>query len=179
MISLPGSETAPGYDDPLGLLRACHQRMRQNCQLLVTLTQAQIDAGTTAEVLRATTKVRRYFNQAAPHHHADEEQDLFPLLHDDPRLRASIDALRAEHASLEAAWAEIDDRLQQLNDQNSHPIRLDQVQAFQADYLRHIDMEESQVLPAADRLLNSGHLARLGERMAGRRGVEFKGTDDT
>lgn len=35
MIQLP--ETAPGFDDPLGLLAACHGRIQAQCELLLRL----------------------------------------------------------------------------------------------------------------------------------------------
>jgi hypothetical protein len=30
-------DTLPGFDDPIGLLRACHEKMQSHCELLATL----------------------------------------------------------------------------------------------------------------------------------------------
>ena len=37
-------------------------------------------AGADAEAAESATSIRRYFNEAAPRHHEDEEIDLFPRL---------------------------------------------------------------------------------------------------
>jgi len=54
--------------------------------------------------------VLRYFESAAVHHHADEENDLFPALlkamadSDTNPIRQLMQQLVAEHRQLEALW---------------------------------------------------------------------------
>jgi len=59
----------------------------------------------------AAANVMRYFDTSAKHHHADEEEDLFPALvesmaaSDAVCLRGLIDGLKADHRALETALA--------------------------------------------------------------------------
>ena len=44
-------EQLPGFDDPLGLLRACHDRMLAHCELLESLAESP-DSKVAQQVLR-------------------------------------------------------------------------------------------------------------------------------
>ena len=66
-------DTLPGFDDPIGLLRACHEKMLAHCDLLAAL----LDKDTLDDEAReAARNLVRYFSQSAPLHHRDEEEDL-------------------------------------------------------------------------------------------------------
>lgn len=145
--------------------------MRQHCRLLVTLASKYDEHGADQEILQAAIKVRRYFNLAAPHHHADEEQDLFPLLRPDAQLQTLMTELGREHGQLEASWSEIDVWLQRLSDRQPGPGLLEQVEVFERRYLRHIDLEDTHLIPAARRSLSEDQLRGMAQRMAAKRGV--------
>ena len=78
--NLLSQEQAPDFSDPLGLLKACHQRMLGFCDLLEKIIEHIKEHGVDADVNQSAQKVHRYFSSAAMFHHMDEEQDLFPLL---------------------------------------------------------------------------------------------------
>lgn len=162
---------APDFSDPLGLLAACHRRIREHCELLDRILAWIPAHGADSEVQAAARQVMRYFETAAPHHHADEEQDLFPLLEGDAGLARLIAHLRREHGRLDALWAELAPRLERLG-QGEVPGQLGPaVDAFIAAYGAHIDAEDAHILPAAQRLLDQARLDRLGRAMARRRGI--------
>ena len=70
-------DTLPGFDDPIGLLRACHEKMLSHCDLLAAL----LDKDTLDDEAReAARNLVRYFSQSAPLHHRDEEEELFPRI---------------------------------------------------------------------------------------------------
>src|SRR5512141_2630254 len=86
-----------GFDDPLEMLLGCHRRIEKQLETLKRL-RAHVEAkGVDAEASTAAQSVLRYFHSAAVNHHADEEQDLFPLLEariDDAGERERFLALR-------------------------------------------------------------------------------------
>ena len=66
-----GQAPAPQFDDPLGVLRACHRRMERQLATLSRLRRhlPANHADDDARVAAAATM--RYFDTAAPHHHDD------------------------------------------------------------------------------------------------------------
>ncbi|BAZ93020.1 uncharacterized protein FOKN1_0618 [Thiohalobacter thiocyanaticus] len=171
MPDFPFPQPAPGFDDPLGLLRACHMRMLMHCSTLEKLP-AQIDAGKQAELQETVEKIRHYFNTAAHLHHQDEERDLFPLLEEQsPDFNAAVRELSAQHPELESAWRELDARLAEL-DRIDDSAALDaRIRAFTNAYRQHIQHEEQKVLMPAEQALNDADRKRLGRAMARRRNV--------
>jgi len=101
----PFPESAPDFDDPLGLLRACHGRILHNCKLLERLPAHLQAHGADAELRQATGKIHRYFSVAVPLHHQDEELDLFPqLARQSLKLAERVHRLRQEHVRLDGLW---------------------------------------------------------------------------
>lgn len=169
-MSLLG-ETAPDFTDPLGLLAACHQRMLNHCRLLERMPAWLDEHGIDDELQHSVSSVMRYFNTAAAHHHADEEQDLFPLLVADPDLAALIDRLQLEHQSLEAHWQELADSLHLIQKKQKPPAFETTIGTFADAYRLHIEVENRNIIPVAADLLDHEQLHRLGVAMAQRRGV--------
>ncbi len=162
---------APGFDDPLAMLAACHERILRQCETLEKLAAHLRSAGLTPEARVAASEVHRYFTTAGRHHHQDEEQDLFPLLRSDASLAGLIDALAADHLRMEALWQGLEPLLaapDSIHDLDGFAV---QVAAFNALYARHIGRENGELLPRARELLPAAVLAVLGARMAARRGV--------
>jgi hemerythrin-like domain-containing protein len=125
----------------------------------------------------AAQAVMRYFDLAAPDHHADEEEDLFPALleavagSDAVCLRNLIAGLEQEHHALGSLWQELHARLAQLAAGVLVPLAVDDVLAFEAAYARHIGVEEGEVLPMAERLLDATTLDGIADAMRRRRGI--------
>jgi pyridoxamine 5'-phosphate oxidase len=69
------------------------------------------------------------------------------------------------------AWASLRETLARIA--AGEPVRLDaaHVERFTTLYRAHIDTEERELLPAAQRLLDTAALTATGEAMAKRRGV--------
>jgi hemerythrin-like domain-containing protein len=176
--SFPGFEApAAGFDEPMEMLHACHDRVRRSLELLrrigERLTQGRVDA----DVHRAAADVLRYFDQAAPNHHEDEEQHIFPLVlrhTDDARVRAAVVKLQEDHLVMESQWARLRTPLVALAAGRAQGFGAAQIEAaarFRALYQDHARNEETLVFPAAAALLDEAALRAMGEEMAGRRGA--------
>lgn len=166
---------APGFDDPLGLLAACHERILTHCRLLERIVEHHARGELGPAVLGACAQVVRYFTTAARHHHEDEEQDLFPRLRAiDPALTDTLARLEAEHVRLAAAWTLLERQLAVPAQAGNSEMR-ESAETFCAAYRAHIDRENSVLLPAARAQLSPHDLARLAVAMALRRGVTLSG----
>jgi len=171
---------AAGFDQPLAVLRACHERIQRQCQTLQRLQAHLAQHGADEPARQATQAVMRYFDIAGAHHHADEEDDLFPLLrtHANPArhadMFAAIEKLEQDHRHMEQAWADLRVALQGLIDGDVTAYHPAQVHEFVALYQHHIELEERAVYNPGELLLTATDLARLGKAMAQRRGVPFE-----
>ncbi len=175
----PG-HTAPsaGFEVPLEMLSACHDRVQAQCDTLRRLV-AHVDAhGADVPAREAAIAVMRYFDTAARHHHDDEEQDLFPALlesmagSDAVCLRELTAALCRDHRILERRWAGLRQRLQQLAAGSETTLADADVSGFVQAYAAHIAREETELLPMAGRLLDAAALDRVGLAMRARRGLD-------
>ncbi len=177
-ISPQGStaDTA-GWEVPLEMLAACHARMQQQFELLQRLLRHLQEHGADSQAGEACERIQRYFETAARDHHQDEEQDLLPALleamagSDAVCIRDIIARLGAEHRVLEQRWLALRDSLQAVQAGDASALQPQQVQAFVAAYRQHIDYEQAEVLPMAERLLDDEQLQRIGRAMRLRRGA--------
>ncbi len=179
MSSLFNSPAA-GFDQPLAVLRACHERIQRQCQTLQRLEAHLAQHGADEQARQAAQAVMRYFDIAGVHHHADEEDDLFPLLRahaDQPGhagVLAAIERLEQDHRLMENSWADLRQALQQLADGDAAAYKPAQIQAFVGLYKRHIELEERAVYDPGEPMLTAAEVTRLGQAMAQRRGVPFE-----
>jgi len=178
-------DTPAGYDDPLGMLLGCHRRIEKKIATLNALYAHLSAKGIDAEAVRAAQGVLRYFDVAGAHHHADEEQDLFPMLRQritdaSERERfARLDAqLRDEHREIERVWLRLRKPLEALADGLMRTIPETDVRAFATLYARHIQTEESVFRSLTERWLGKSDLLALGRAMAERRGAPFIGNEN-
>jgi hemerythrin-like domain-containing protein len=157
------------------MLAACHGRIESQCATLRRLVPHLAANGADSQARSAAANVMRYFDTSARHHHADEEEDLFPALiesmagSDAVCLREMIQGLTADHRALEAAWQRLRRVLEWIAAGEFSPLAADDVEAMIDLYERHIEREESELLPMAARLLNEDDLARIGRAMRARR----------
>lgn len=167
----PGQDLAPGFDHPVALLLSCHDKVRRFAGLSLRLDLHLARHGTDEEAATAARNVLRYFDLAAPLHHADEEKDLFPALRrlGDPALDAALAALEAEHAELDALWRAVRPWLEAVAQQGL-PVRPAELDEFARRYPDHAQREEDELYPAAQRLAPEV-LAAIGRNMRQRRGA--------
>lgn len=177
-MNFPGlSAPAAGTEAPLEMLSACHGRVERQCATLRRLVSHLATHGVNEDARMAATNVMRYFDTSAKHHHADEEEELFPALiesmagSDPVCLREMIEGLTADHRSLEAAWRRLRGVLERIAAGESVPLASDDVEALVGKYECHIAREERELLPMAARLLSDDDLARIGRAMRERRGI--------
>ena len=164
---------AAGFDSPLEMLDACHERVRRNCMLVRRIAEHLEDEGLDTEVERAAGSVLRYFDVSGRDHHRDEEEDLFPALlaasGGGGGVEALVARLRQDHFALEARWLEIRVPLESLRDGRPAVLGTDIAERFARAYEDHIVEEEQLLLPLARRLLTPEALERLGHSMSRRR----------
>jgi hemerythrin-like domain-containing protein len=165
----------PGFDEPLEMLSACHERVHAQLETLHRLARWLPEHGVDEPACRAAASVIRYFDHAAINHHMDEEEDLFPMLlckvSQDRRhaLEALIDWIKEDHQRMFAAWADMKARLEAMVAGESFELGDDVVDAFCERYVMHIDREESELFPYAQALLSDQDLMVLGQTMTARR----------
>ncbi|HTN49211.1 MAG TPA: hemerythrin domain-containing protein [Burkholderiaceae bacterium] len=169
-----------GFDEPIEMWLACHQRVRRFAALLERLRRHLQHSGPDEEAQLAAVSIRRYFNEAAPRHHEDEEVDLFPLLHQrcGEQERAVLEVLERverEHLTMAERWRGLDGALARISAGEYVELDEDAVGEFADGYDRHIVDEETMLLPALKRLLLAPEWGEIGRSMAERRGLDWKG----
>lgn len=169
-MNTPLTPSLPSFDDPVAVLRACHERMLEHCDLLERLIAHVAEKGPDMEASSAAAKVYRYFSTAAKHHHQDEEQDLFPLLARQSMKIADLAfSLRKDHERLEALWNELAPGLRKVQDIEGNA----EFAARAAEFCRltraHVQQENREFLPLVQHSLSSRQLQEIGRAMEKRR----------
>ena len=180
MIDLPGNISAPSFDSPLEMLRACHGRIMDQCSTLQKLLQHLPVHGCDVQARQAAQAILRYFDTAGQFFHQDEEVDLFPLLLATSSTEAHelVIRLLGEHQEMNAAWLRLRSSLQniaegRISENQSALLEESVVKTFSTAYAHHITLENAQLLPLAAQLLSKQQLHDLGREMAARRGVSL------
>jgi pyridoxamine 5'-phosphate oxidase len=175
LSALPDS--APGFDQPIAVLKHCHDRIRRQLATLDKLVPHLAAHGPDQQAREAAAGVIKYFEKAAHLHHADEEHDLLPMLQevasgDDAAQLAQLGAqILAEHAQMDALWRQLHAELNDIADGASGTLSDTAVRRFVDMYSRHMELEEGHIAPMAKRLFSSGQMAQLGAAMQQRRGI--------
>jgi hemerythrin-like domain-containing protein len=165
----------PTFGEPLEMLAACHHEIEAQLCALEELAGHIAAKGTDDACRRTAAHVMRYFDTAGTAHHRDEEEDVFPLLrrlaaeHHRPEVSAVINDLEGDHASLEAQWARLHERLGAIAAGSEVRLDAEDVAHFAWLYRRHMGMEAGLVLPFARETIGEIQRAALGSRMAARR----------
>lgn len=164
---------APSFDDPLGLLRACHERILRHCDTLLKLAQHLKQNGADEEARKSAEQIRHYFSTAGKHHHQDEEVDVFPkLIRQSLKLADMVHALKKDHAEMDRLWDELESLLRRPADIQDLDAFTRLAQAFSALYRKHIAVENDELLAMAQHILSSRQLKEIGSAMAERRGIK-------
>jgi len=162
----------PGFDDPLALLRACHEKILAHCSLLEEMVTHVTRSGPDTEACRTAERITRYFSTSAKLHHRDEEEDIFPRLNRQSlKIAELVYALKNEHDELETLWETISPELKQLPEEVFSEEFSRAASDFCNLYRQHIERENMEFLPLAANSLSQQELVEIGESMAERRGV--------
>jgi pyridoxamine 5'-phosphate oxidase len=170
-------DTAPGFDQPIAVLKHCHDRIRKQLATLQRLTEHLPKFGANVDATQAANAVMKYFNHAAEKHHEDEEEDLLPMLkataqgEDAELLQKLTPELLQQHRQMESAWHILNQQLQQIAAGTSADLSTQDVQYFTEMYAAHMKVEESHIAPMAKRIFSDAQMAHLGDAMRARRNI--------
>jgi hemerythrin-like domain-containing protein len=179
MLIRIGQRPDHGFNEPIGLLSDCHRRIEHFLRVLVVLDE-QAGGGPMTAVQRDQLEgALAYFATAAPRHTADEEDSLFPRLRcsNDPAARSALEViarLEDDHERADHHHREVDTLGRrwladgQLPPADARELR-ERLAALQDLYARHIAVEDTELFPAADRLLSADQIRDIGREMAARR----------
>lgn len=165
---------APGLDEPLEILEACHDRIEHQLRTLAKLLDHLPQHGADLQAQQAARAIMRYFDTAGRNHHQDEENDLFPMLlrhaadTDNAELVQLIALLRNEHAQMESRWAALREQLDGIA-QGKDMLSAAAAEIFGSLYRSHIARENKDILPLAARILTVEDVQKLSRAMTARR----------
>jgi pyridoxamine 5'-phosphate oxidase len=168
---------APDFDQPIAVLKHCHDKIRKQLQTLQRLLAHLPTAGADSEAQQAATAVLRYFREAAPNHHADEEDDLLPMLQatatgdDLAVLQTLLPQILAEHREMELIWIKLAAQLEDILSGAATELAASDVARFVNLYTAHMEKEEAHIAPMAKRLFDAGQMQQLGQAMRVRRHI--------
>ena len=171
-------ETAPDFDQPIAVLKHCHDRIRKQIATLQKLLVHLPEKGASIDAKQAANAVMNYFNKAAHNHHEDEERDLMPMLQaiavgdDATLLGALVPEILREHQEMDAAWRVLDRQLREIADGASAALAVDDVNRFATIYSAHMEKEETHIAPMAKRLFSPAQMQQLGNAMRARRAIK-------
>ncbi|MBM4357046.1 MAG: hemerythrin domain-containing protein [Deltaproteobacteria bacterium] len=151
-----------GSIDAFGMLRNSHRRLLERLEDLRTAASGPLD-----DERRATIDdVLGFLGRAVRRHEADEEASLFPRLAAHPEFAALAGQLTAEHAT----QAELAEALGYALDADDGDTLRRLADDLAASYVRHVEREERELFPAAERLLDDEARAAMLTEMDRRRG---------
>ncbi len=168
-------ETVPGFDEPIAVLKHCHDKIRKQIQTMQKLLPYLPEHGASLAAQQAATSVLHYFTKAAHHHHQDEEQDLMPMLlqsatgEDAALLHDAVPKILKEHKQMEALWQVLELQLTAIAAGESSALSAADVDNFAELYASHMISEETYLAPMAKRLFSPQQMAQLGAAMQNRR----------
>ncbi|MFA6067744.1 MAG: pyridoxamine 5'-phosphate oxidase [Janthinobacterium sp.] len=176
-MTAPLFDSVPGFDQPIAVLKHCHDKIRKQLTTLQNLLGHLGQNGNTPEAQQAAKAVLQYFNKAAHLHHADEEQDLMPMLQatatgEDAALLATlVPDILADHQRMDQAWLTLRPELDAIAAGTDSQLSHDGVRDYVAAYQAHMAKEEGQLAPMAKRLFSAQQMEQLGTAMQRRRGI--------
>ncbi|MCW8931927.1 MAG: hemerythrin domain-containing protein [Gammaproteobacteria bacterium] len=169
------------FEQPIELLLSCHEKIIHFSSALHELSIALKQKGWTDEIKTSSDQIRRYFNIAAPEHHLDEENHLFPaIIALDPKFKHAestiilqqLNRMIKEHVESDALWETLD---AMLEEQSKDFLTLESLtQEFKKDMHEHARIENEEIFPYAKKHLSAAKLKDIGLSIAKRRGISSK-----
>lgn len=169
--------SAPGFDQPLAVLKHCHDRIRKQLGTMDKMLKHLPQHGADEQARQAAYAILRYFTDAAPLHHEDEEIDLLPTLEataqgEDAALLAQLlPRILQQHLEMATQWANLELQLKAISLGVSAALSEPDVERFKAIYFDHMQTEETQIAPMAKRIFSDMQMSALGSAMQERRGI--------
>ena len=176
-MTAPLFDSVPGFDQPIAVLKHCHDKIRKQLTTLQNLLAYLPQQGNTIAAQQAAKAVLQYFNKAAHLHHDDEEQDLMPMLQatasgaDAALLTTLVPEILADHQRMDQAWSTLRPQLDAIAAGASTELSPDGVNAYVDAYHAHMSKEEGQLATMAKRLFSAQQMEQLGTAMQRRRGI--------
>ncbi|MGG7604716.1 pyridoxamine 5'-phosphate oxidase [Massilia sp. BKSP1R2A-1] len=170
-------DTAPDFDQPIAVLKHCHNRIRKQLATLDKLLAHLPEFGADEQARQAAQAVLTYFEKAAQLHHDDEEQDLIPMLRavaqgdDAATLQALAPVILQDHKDMDALWQDLHEQLTAIAEGSAAVLSASAVQRFCQRYTAHMEREEGTMAPMAMRLFSPEQMTQLGQAMQRRRGI--------
>lgn len=171
------ARSGPDFTQPIAVLKQCHDRIRKELLALETLHARLARHGVDLEAQQSAAAILRYFDQAAPIHHEDEEEDLIPLLQtcardaDAALLNLMVPALMEEHQQMARGWDILRRELDAIAKGTSAALDIGHVKQFSMLYAAHMDTEETHIATMAKRLFDPARMQMLGNAMRKRRAL--------
>lgn len=160
---------AATLDTPVAHLMACHRRIEQRLDTLVTAGDHL--ANDRERALAAIAKSIAFLDSNGAMHTLDEESSLFPRLR--PKLSAEelayVDSLEQQHGQAEGIYAELKELVSRGD--SLEPYR-DCAARLRELYRRHIQSEDQILTALARRLLTETELAAIAVEMRARRATD-------
>lgn len=174
-FALPSS--APGFDQPIAVLKHCHDRIRKQLATMQKLLAHLPQHGADSQAQQAAQAILAYFEKAAPLHHEDEEHNLVPMLlavardDDAALLDELVPGILEDHRQMDAMWQSLQAQLAAIATGSAATLGSAEVERFVQRYTAHMEREETQIAPMARRLFSAADMAQLGAAMQLRRGI--------
>jgi len=169
----PFKKPAPSFDDPLGMLMACHERILGHCETLLKLPDHMAEHGCDDEARQATRRIHTYFSTAGRDHHEDEEEDIFPRVdNSSTEVAEVIDGLRQQHRRMDTLWNTLEPLLAKPDGIEDIDGLRALAEEFAALYREHIGIENEFIRDQLRHLLSEAQLREIGRSMAQRRNVD-------
>lgn len=178
-----GRKLESDYANPLGMLSDYHRRIEKFLNLLLTVARQAQGRELNDEYRTAFATALRYFREGAPKHTRDEEDSLFPRLHQAANAQAQqvlarLEELQQDHTVADAGHRTVEALGSRWLTDGS--LTVDEAQALTEVlellhrlYQRHIVIEDTEIFPLAGRILKSVDIHALGHEMAARRGLRL------
>jgi hypothetical protein len=173
-------DAGPPRSPPKGaleMLARLQARTLQQCATLRRLTEYLAECGSDEQARRAGETVLRYFDTCPPQYFSDEEEDLYPALiesmagSDAVCLNELTAAMTQQHRMLQAKWSRLRESLAAVVSERATTLDRAEVEAFAALTRSHIEREQAELLPMADRLLTGEALDQIWSSMRVRHGL--------
>ncbi len=173
LVSL-GARRKDSASDLLGLLLACHEKIRRFSALAVTLASASDLPG--AHVADACAQCERYFSEALPLHVADEDESVAPRLREAaPSVIEALDAMSAQHRAHEPSLRALTDALAQLRVEGSsvetRAALLAVAEPLRDELEAHLTLEETTLFPLLKTSMTDGQREAIVSELRARRAV--------
>ena len=169
---------APGFDQPLAVLKHCHDRIRKQLATLQKLPEHLQKHGADHQAQTAALGILRYFVQAAPLHHEDEEHDLLPSLQasvsesERAQFELHLSKILEQHQLMATLWEQLKLMLTDISEAQNTIIDPVLIDAFTSLYAEHMAIEENHIAPLAAKSLSAEQFAIMGQHMRQRRGIQ-------